>query len=330
MQAKHCKFQYAFILISLLIGFGCEPTSKNKVEQQQINSVQAELFYESSAELGEGALWDVQTNSLYWVDILGKTFNILNVEAKDNSSFSMPSAIGTVISASDSTVMVALVDGVYQYNFLEQELQPFALPDLTGKDVRFNDGKCDPSGRFWVGTMHNPQNKDDGSVYMFETDGTITEQIKGVTISNGIVWNKASTMMFYIDTPTQQVVSYEFDNATGQISNRRIVAEIPKEMGFPDGMTIDENDHLWVALWNGNAVINIDHKTGEILNTVVVPAHNVTNCAFGGPNLDELYITTASVDMMDQEQKDFPHAGSIFLVKPGVRGIPSVRFGDQP
>ncbi len=290
------------------------------------NNLQAELLFEIKAQLGEGAFWDSEREELLWIDIESKNLYIYNPKNKKNDTFEMPSRIGTVVPHSSGQIAVALEDGIHFLDRTTKKLNEFSIINKNSA-LRFNDGKCDPSGRLWVGTMDLECKKPIGSLYMILPDGTFEEKLDGVTISNGIIWNKQKTKMFYIDTKTQAVRVFDYDNTNGKISNGKILAKIEEETGSPDGMCIDENDNLWVALWNGNAVICIDHITGKIINTIKVPAHNVTSCAFGGTDRDVLYITTASVDMTTEEKEKSPLAGSLFWVKPGVRGPVSVHFG---
>lgn len=190
---------------------------------------------------------------------------------------------------------------------------------LNGK--RFNDGKCDPQGRFWVGSMHLEQEKGEASLFMIDKQGSLEQKINSVTISNGIVWTADKSTMYYIDTPTSEIKAYDYNNTNGEISNEKVVVRIPETLGFPDGMTIDSGGMLWVGMWNGGAVICFDPRTGEAIRSIDVPAHNVTSCAFGGKNLDMLYITTASLDMTEAEKRAYPLAGSVFKVVPGVTGV---------
>ena len=191
---------------------------------------------------------------------------------------------------------------------------------------RLNDGKCDPSGRLWVGSMNWQQEKGKAQLFNITKDGVVSTKIDSVTISNGIVWTKNKKTMYYIDTPTSQIKAYDYNNASGDISNERVVVEIPEELGFPDGMTIDAEDMVWAGMWNGNAVIRFNPKTGEILQKIEIPAHNVTSCAFGGENLETLYVTTAKIDMTNEELEKYPLAGSVFKVNPGVKGVKSNFF----
>lgn len=153
--------------------------------------------------------------------------------------------------------------------------------------------------------------------------------VDSVTISNGIVWTSDAKTMYYIDTPTSKIMAYDYDINTGTISNERVAVEVSLEDGYPDGMTIDSEDMLWVGLWNGNAIAHFNPKTGELISKIKVPAHNITACAFGGENLDILYITTARIDMTPEELDSLPLSGSVFKVVPGVKGVKASFFGSE-
>ncbi len=291
--------------------------------------LKASVLINTKARLGEGALWNHKTQEFYWVDIEKKELHIYNPTEDKDRTYALPSKVGTVVPYQKDKVILALEDGVYTFNTENSALTPYVLIDQAGKNVRFNDGKCDPAGRFWVGTMDNKCESPIGNLYMVREDGTYKTPLDSITISNGIVWNAAKNKMYYIDTPTHQIVSFDYNNTNGQISNRKIAVTIDEKTGSPDGMAIDENNHLWVGLWNGGAVACFDPETGEMIKKVEVPAHNVTACAFTGPKLDILYITTASEDMTEEEQKKYPLAGSVFQVKPGVKGTLNYHFGDK-
>ena len=322
---------HLFLAIAMLFLFACQDNSKNETSTSAtistVDTLQAELLYEIKADLGEGALWNVEDQQFYWVDIEKMELHIYNPSTQKDTSFSMPSRPGTVVNYKEDEVVLALQDGAYIFNTATGELQPFALIQEVG--TRFNDGKCDPSGRFWVGTMEWNGASPIGNLYMINEDGTYEIAVDSITISNGIVWNKAKNKMYYIDTPTQEIASFDYDNETGRVSNRKAIVQIDQSMGSPDGMAIDENDNLWVGLWNGDAVVCYDPETGELIKRVEVPAHNVTACAFGGPNLDILYITTSSLDMTKEEKEAYPLAGSLFTVDPGVKGTVSPHFGGK-
>ena len=255
--------------------------------------------------------------------------HIYNPATKVNTSFATPSKIGTVVPKNSEEAVVALQDGVYTINIKSGDISLLSDIENDKLENRFNDGKCDPSGRLWVGSMALDEAKYSGRLYMIDESGKTELKIDSVTISNGIVWSANQKTMYYIDTPTAKIRAFDFDNANGNISNERVVVELNDSLGYPDGMAIDEENMLWVGMWNGNAVIRFDPNTGKILSKIKVPAHNVTSCAFGGKNLDTLYITTASVDMTPEEHAKFPLAGSLFKAVPGVKGVKSVFFGKQ-
>jgi sugar lactone lactonase YvrE len=317
---------FPLMLMVLFTMPGC--TSPQK-KQNIMSSNIAELEFNTKAQLGEGAFWNHKSQELYWVDIEGKMLHIYNPKTKQNKSFVLPSNIGTVVPKNNEEAIVALQDGVYIVNTATGDISLLSDIESDKPQNRFNDGKCDPSGRLWVGSMAWDQEKYSGSLYMIDETGKTELKIDSVTISNGIVWTSDQKTMYYIDTPTAKISAFDFDTNTGEISNERVAVEVSDSLGFPDGMTIDEENMLWVGMWNGNAVIRFDPTTGKVISKIEVPAHNVTSCAFGGKNLDTLYITTASVDMTPEEHAAFPLAGSLFKAFPGVKGVKSSFFGKQ-
>jgi sugar lactone lactonase YvrE len=191
---------------------------------------------------------------------------------------------------------------------------------------RFNDGKCDPAGRFWAGTMALDERAGLGSLYRLDSNGQASRVLSGVSISNGIAWNPPGTKMYHIDTPTSVVAAYDYDAATGEIRNRTIAAEVPRSLGWPDGMTIDEEGMLWIALWDGHAVTRWDPANGRCIATHRLPASRITSCAFGGPGLRSLFITSARVGLDPAELARQPEAGSVFVLEPGVAGRPASAY----
>ncbi len=331
-KSKNSKKRVIVFLLSMVIFpfnmLSCKglKTSK-KIETNKMST--AVLEYEFKAKLGEGALWNYKTSELYWIDIEGKYFYIYNPITKQNTSYKMPSRIGTVVPYTKSEVIVALQDGIYKFNIVNRKLTLFSNIESTLTENRFNDGKCDPAGNFWVGSMHmNNTELATGNLYRITKEGTADKKLSDVKISNGIVWSKDEKTMYYIDTPKGNISAFNYDIENGTISNERVVVTIPESIGYPDGMAIDEEGMLWVGLWNGNAVGRFNPNTGQLISKIKVPAHNVTACAFGGENLETLYITTARVDMTEKELEEKPLSGSLFAINPGVKGVKSVFFGD--
>ena len=186
---------------------------------------------------------------------------------------------------------------------------------------RFNDGKCDPAGRFWAGTMRIDESSNSGSLYSLDAKHNVTKRLgNDIGVSNGIVWSSDSKRMYFIDSPVRRIYGFDFELATGEILNQSIVMQTPEELGYPDGMAIDESDKLWVAFWGGWCVAQICPTDGKLLSKISVPVEKVTACSFGGAKLDELLITTASVGLSAEQKSQQPQAGDLFIAKPGVRG----------
>ncbi len=301
---------FAVVLIS-----GCT-SKKDKVE----------LVLDTKSALGEGAIWNYKTAELIWVDIDAQILNVYSPFLNFNKEMLTGQMIGTVVPAESGKLIVALENGFYQLDPTNGAKLFIANPEADKTGNRFNDGKCDPAGRLWAGTMHKEGKPDLGALYRLGPDTTVHKMIDKVSISNGIVWSLNHRKMYYIDTPTQKVTAWDYENETGEISNAQTVVEVPQEMGHPDGMTIDAEGNLWIALWNGAAVGCWSPETGELLRTIDVPAKNVTSCAFGDDDLATLYITTARMGTSLEDLEKFPHAGGLFKTRPGVKGVEAFFF----
>jgi len=288
-----------------------------------MKAMQATVTFSVRCKLAEGPVW--YQDRLWWVDIEGrKLFNQAEEDERPRLH-NFPERIGFAVPTRDRMWMVGLASGVFRWDpgrdFLEEVHAPEAEDDTT----RFNDGKCDPAGRLWAGTMCLSGPKERASLYRM--NGRICDRIlAGVTISNGLAWNAALGRMYYIDTPTQMVHEYDWNPEDSSITGDRILCEIPRSKGSPDGMTIDREGRLWIALWGGHGVICINAETGREEDRIEVPAPNVTSCTFGGKDLDTLYITTASLGIPEADRDRYPEAGSIFSVKPGCHGLPTNLF----
>jgi len=283
----------------------------------------AELVLDAKTILGEGSIWHPKENKLYWIDIEGKSLHIYDPVTKEDKLFPLGSRVGTVVPVQNGGALVALQSGIQEIDTKTGKLHFIINPLTDSINVRFNDGKCDPSGRFWVGTMALDARKKGAVLYRMDKDKSIHQMLDSVTISNGIVWTADKKTMYYNDTPTGTVEGFDYDDKTGAISNRRVVVRIPGGGGGPDGMTIDADGNLWVALWGSGTVGKFNPQTGELLQKVIVPAPNVSSCAFGGKNLETLYITTAREGMNADKLKQYPLSGGLFSVKPGVKGVPA-------
>ncbi|HAD60561.1 MAG TPA: SMP-30/gluconolaconase/LRE domain protein [Planctomycetaceae bacterium] len=285
-----------------------------------------QLVETDPAILGEGPLWDDQAQVLWWIDIIGRRLRRFDPSNGSNQTFELPEKPGTVVLGTDGLLGLAMQTGFYSFDPATEHLIQIADPDSHEPETRFNDGKCDPKGRFWAGSMEDKETgKLIGSLYSL-SDGVCTKHFGGIGVSNGIVWNSSADTMYYIDSPTRKVDAFDYDLTTGAVSNRRTVINVPDGLGYPDGMSIDVNDKLWVCMWHGWAVIQFDPESGEIMQKLDVPVRNVTACAFAGPDLQELYITTSRHGNDDVGLDDQLDAGGLFHTRVNVQGTGFARF----
>ncbi len=190
---------------------------------------------------------------------------------------------------------------------------------------RFNDGKCDPRGRFLAGTMDLGEQDPLGSLYSFDGK-TVTKLLGGTIISNGLTWSPDYKTLYYIDTPTRIVQAFDYDLDSGAIANGRTLITIPESLGWPDGMTSDTQGNLWVAMWGGAQITKWNPNTGQLLEQIPVPAMNVSSCVFGGKNLNELYITSARKGLDEATLTRYPLTGGLFRLQTDVEGMPTFEF----
>lgn len=288
--------------------------------------MQATSILHAQALLGEGALWNPVSERLYWVDIEGRALHVFDPATGDDRRYPVDKRIGTVVPMRNGNALVALQTGIHEINLNTGQLTLRADP-VTDQYLRFNDGKCDPAGRFWVGTFDLLGRPHAGTLYRFDPDGSTHAMLRRITNSNGIAWAPDQRTMYYIDTPTLTVQAFDYDNQTGDIAHPRVVVRIPQSGGGPDGMTIDADGKLWVALWGAGQVHRYDPVTGELLDVIEVPAPFTSSCAFGGPGLDTLFITTARAGLTAEQLEEFPLSGDVFAVRPGVAGVSAYLFG---
>lgn len=273
---------------------------------------------------GEGPVWDAAAGVLRWVDQLaGDVLSTPLAEAGLDAPTRL--RVGRVAAAVRPRRDGGLVVGVERGFALVDpgSSEPRVLPEVwSDPSVRMNDGGCDPQGRFYCGSMGYDAAPGRGALYRLDADGEVRTVLTGVTISNGLAWSHDGATVFYVDTPTQRIDAFDFDPDTGAFAGRRAVVNIPAEVGAPDGMTIDAEGGLWVALWNGGAVHRYTTE-GQLDAVIAVPARQVTACAFGGDALDDLFITTSRLDLANGDQ---PAAGALFHATAGVRGVPAATF----
>ena len=288
-----------------------------------MDQFQAVLALDSRADLGEGAIWDPRGKVLRWVDINRQEVHAFDPVTRRDSHVCADQKVGTVVTRTRGGLVVALADGFYAMDLSSGACTLLARPEGEPEGSRFNDGKCDPAGRFWAGTMAK---NGGGALYCLDRDHRLRRMLDGITTSNGITWSLDASKMYYIDTPTAEIQAFDYDLDSGNIDHKTIAARIKPGDGHPDGMTIDAEGKLWVALWGGYKVVRLDPANGEMLAEISVPTAHVTSCAFCGADLKDLYITTAMAGLSREMREAQPEAGCIFHARPGVAGVLPYEF----
>lgn len=289
-------------------------------------SREVNVLVDIRAQVGEGALWDEKAQVFYWVDILSNALYVYDPVTEQNRSYDVGQHVGTVVLRESGGVMLALANGFASYDLESGQLTLISDPESHLPGSRFNDGKCDPGGRFWAGTMAYENQSTQGSLYRVDADLSVHKMLGDIGISNGIVWTGDKQTMYYIDSMAYSVRAFDYDNATGDIGNERVVVSVPRAMSVPDGMAIDADGMLWVAHFGAARVRCWNPHTGQLMDEIVLPAKQITSCAFGGEKLDTLFITSAATGLDAAALAEQPLAGSLFAVKPGVTGVPTYRF----
>ncbi len=279
--------------------------------------------------LSEGPRWHEQRQELLWVDILGRHMHRGTLTPGGAlarvQTISIDRHIGAVAPALGGGYVLAAGPG---FLFVDDtgSIHELAQPEAGRTDVRMNDGACDPQGRFWAGTMAYDESPGAGSLYRLELDGSCTTVLTGLTVSNGIGWSPDASMMYLNDSGTGCVDVFHFDGSTGVISERRTLVRIDQPGVAPDGLTVDEQGGIWVALWGGAAVKRYG-PDGSLLATVPVPVERPTSCAFGGPDRTTLFVTTARADLDEAALARQPDAGRVLSIEGlGVRGLPCQHY----
>jgi len=271
---------------------------------------------------GEGPIW--WQDHLFYVDIEGHAVIRFDPSAATETVWEVAERVGCVVPRAGGGLVIGGDNG---FSFLDPQTgtkTTIADPEPSKKpDNRINDGKCDPAGRFWAGTISTVKKTGDARLYRLDPDHRVSEMYGPVTNSNGICWNAAADTMFYIDTPTRKVLAFDYDLVTGAITAPRPVIDTGALAieGSPDGMTIDWLGNLWIAMCHGACVICFDPRTGKELERVEFPCIETTAPAFGGPDLKTLYVTTGIKKGLDE-----PLAGRLFAVELPVRGLPAFAF----
>jgi sugar lactone lactonase YvrE len=288
-----------------------------------VAALEVELALDAKADLGEGPVWDAANQALIWVDIMRGRVHTFQPEGHRCRNVAVGQPVGAVALRSTGGLVLAVRDGFGRLDPGSERLQMLAPVRAADRgELRMNDGKCDAAGRFWAGTMNLDVRPGEGALYRLDPDGRVHVMLREVTISNGLDWSLDGRRMYYVDSPTQRIDVFDFDVEAGLLSNRRPLVNVPAEKGLPDGLTVDAEGFLWLALWGGGALHRYSPE-GVLDLELPLPVTHPTSCTFGGPDLRDLYITTARTALSAAERARQPQAGGVFRCRPAVGGRPA-------
>jgi sugar lactone lactonase YvrE len=289
----------------------------------------AEFLYDpeniltARARLGERPCWDARTQRLYWVDIYNHRVHQFDPVTRSDRFFDVGDVVGSLAPAGENRLILALHNHLAFLDTQNGNVTPILeLP--YHPDIRFNDGKCDALGRFWIGTLCVSGAK--ASLYRYDPDGSIKEMVTGLTVSNGLGWSPDGQTFYLTDSSPKLIYAYDFDLERGQIENRRVFVDLCEYPFSPDGLSVDSEGCIWSAMWDGGCIIRFDPNGKEMLR-VPMSVPRPTSCAFGGADLTTLYITTASVGMSEAEIQKSHYSGDLFALPTPVTGFAANHFG---
>lgn len=286
-----------------------------------------ELLIDAKASLGEGPLWDVAEQRLYWIDSFGNKVHRCDAGGGERRSWEVPENIGSMALRQKGGAVCSLRDGFYGLDFDTGEVAKIADPDPGQSRLRMNDGKVDRQGRFVAGSMDAEEREPLGKLFRLDPDLSTHELDRGIICSNGPCWSRDGRTLYFADSFRKTIYAYDYDTATGGVSNKRSFADFEALglTGYPDGATVDEEDHIWSAEVFRGRLVRIS-PDGKLDRVVGLPVTSITSISFGGPELDIAYVTSMAraIDGVLPKERE---AGGLFAIHGlGVRGLPEPRF----
>jgi sugar lactone lactonase YvrE len=278
------------------------------------------------ADLAEGPVWDPHEGVLYWVNIKAHEIHRFDPATGKDTHWKTPADVGSIGLRQEGGMIVALKTGFFFFDPPTGKFTAIVEPEASQPDNRFNDGKTDRQGRFWAGTLYDPdETKATGCLYRLDTDFTCHKMVDGIFASNGLAFSPDSKTAYYADSKQRKVWAWDFDAVDGALSNRRVFIELRAGEGGPDGAAVDDDGCYWLTQPPASLVVRYDPK-GRIDRMIEMPVSQPTCCAFGGPRMDILYITSASYRLPAEKLAKEPLAGALFAIHPGVTGPADARF----
>jgi len=296
------------------------------VRLADMKSVQ--VAFAGRAELAEGPIW--YEDALWWVNIAVGTLNRWDPRTGFNTSRATAGFLGAATPCRDGRWLLARQRDCIFLDWQTGEHSVFArTPAGLHDSHRFNDGKCGPAGNFWVGTMSLKQRPHEAALYVLSASGEFHRARTGLTLANGLAWSPDGRRFYHVDTPTRRVKAFDFSAGDSRLSNESTLIHFSDTNGFPDGLTCDEEGHLWIALWGAGEIVRVDGQSGKVIARHALPVSQVSSCTFGGPNLSTLFITTAWENLTFSQRQSEPLAGSIFSLETNTRGLPVTLFSGK-
>jgi sugar lactone lactonase YvrE len=289
-------------------------------------SVAIECIVPAGCVLGEGPVWDDRSGTLYWVDIKAPALHALHFATGKTRRWPMPEMIGAVGLREQAGLVGAFKNGFGFIDLASGRVTGIADPEADRPNNRFNDGKVDPLGRFWASTMDDVEREPSGHLYRLDANLSFQRFEIGFVCTNGIDWSGDGRTLYFVDTTQRRVYAYEFEMTAGRLGKRRLFVELPADQGFPDGLAVDAEDHVWGAHWGGGRLTRY-RPDGGVERVIEMPAPLCTSCCFGGADLRTLYVTTASIGLDEAARRAAPLSGGLFAITGlGVRGRLPGRF----
>lgn len=288
-----------------------------------MNQLSVKNVLKARARLGESPLWDVEKQQLFWVDILNYRVHQFDPATEKDRYFDVGDLVSAIQKAGSDRLLLALSNSLAFLNLEIGEVTPFYEVEFPHSNTRFNDGKCDSQGRFWIGSISEAPGQ--ANLYRYDLDSSWQVMETGLTISNGLGWSPDESTFYLTDSAQHQIYAYNFEVETGKISDRRVLIDLSSEGVEPDGLAIDSQGNIWSALWDGWCIACFNPAGEEILR-IKMPVPRPTCPTFGGSKLTDLYITTASVGLSQKEIKQSITAGDLYCLPTNTPGMPSHQF----
>jgi sugar lactone lactonase YvrE/DNA-binding IclR family transcriptional regulator len=284
-----------------------------------------ELLHEAQCLLGDSPYWSARDDRLYWVDILRPAVHRLDLASGREETVALKELVGFVVERASGGSLISTQSGLVGLDFAAGLTTAIADPHEQRAQIRFNDGKCDRAGRVWAGTMSMDAAPGMGSLFRLDAQGTLKRMVSEVTIANGLAWSPDNRTLYFTDSGRFTVYAYAFDLETGELGNRREFFKSDDRLGRVSGMTVDAQGGLWCAMWDGWSVMRLT-PDGSIDRVVHLPVPRPTSCAFIGPDLDQLVVTSARIRLSEDSLNEAPLSGSLFAFRPGIPGLPEVPY----